>query len=94
MDNNFLVRLTGGSPIRTLLWLLVLSLVVGFVLDTLGFDPFTLVRRLIFDFDRFVERVVALGFGAFSGLLRYLAWGAVVVVPIWLVMRLSGGRAR
>jgi TctA family transporter len=94
MDRNVLARLAGGSPLRTLLWLLTLSLVVGFVLDTIGIDPFSLVRRLVADLDHLIDRVMALGFGAVTGILRYLAWGAVIVVPVWLLMRLGSGRPR
>lgn len=92
MDQNALTRFAGGSPLRTLLWLALLSIVVGFVLETIGLDPFTFVRRLIADFDRFVDWVVHLGFGAVTSLVRYLVWGAVVVVPIWLIVRLSRRR--
>jgi len=89
-----LTRITGGSPLRTLLWLVFLSIVVGFVLETIGLDPFSFVRRLIANFDRFVDWVLHLGFDTFSGLLRYLVWGAVIVVPVWLLMRLSSLRGR
>jgi hypothetical protein len=94
MEQNALARFTGGSPLRTLLWLVFMSIVVGFVLETIGLDPFTFVRRLIGNFDRFVEWVLNLGTGAVVSLLRYLVWGAVIVVPIWLVMRISGNRTR
>ncbi len=92
MDQNALTRFTGGSPLRTLVWLVVLSIVVGFVLDTIGLDPFGFLRRLIANFDRFVDWLVNLGFDAFRNLGRYLVWGAMFVVPIWLVMRLTGRR--
>lgn len=92
MDQNALTRFTGGSPLRTLLWLVVMSIVVGFVLETIGLDPFTFVRRLISGFDRFVDWVVHMGFDAVTSVLRYLVWGAVLVVPIWLIMRLTSRR--
>ena len=92
MEPNALTRLTGGSPLRTLVWLVVMSIVVGFVLDTIGLDPFGFLRRLVADFDRFVDWLVHLGFDAFRNVGRYLVWGAVFVVPIWLVLRLTGRR--
>jgi hypothetical protein len=92
MDQNALTRFTGGSPLRTLVWLVVLSIVVGFVLDTIGLDHFGFLRRLVANFDRFVDWLVNLGFDAVRNLGRYLVWGAVFVVPIWLVMRLTGRR--
>ena len=92
MEQNALTRITGGSPLRTLVWLLVLSIVVGFVLDTIGLDPFGFLRHLIANFDRFVTWIVDLGFDAVRNLVRYLVWGAVFVVPIWLIVRLTGAR--
>jgi len=92
MDQNALVRFTRGSPLRTLVGLVVLSIVVGFVLDTIGLDPFGFLRNLIANFDRFVDWLVHLSFDAFRNLGRYLVWGAVFVVPIWLVLRLTGRR--
>lgn len=92
MPENALTRLTGGSPARTLVWLVFLSIVVGFVLETIGLDPFSFVRHLVYNFDRFIEYVLNLGTGAVMALLRYLVWGAVLVVPIWLVVRLTGAR--
>lgn len=92
MADNVLARVTGGSPLRTLLWLVFLSVVVGFVLETIGLDPFTFVRRLVTNFDRFVDWVWSLGMGAVVALVRYLVWGAVLVVPVWLVIRLTSGR--
>ena len=92
MDQNALTRFTGGSPLRTLLWLVVLSIVVGFVLDTIGLDPFGVLRRLIVNFDRFVDWLYQLGFDAVRNVGRYLVWGAVFVVPVWLVLRLTGAR--
>ena len=92
MDQNALTRFTGGSPMRTLVWLVVLSIVVGFVLETIGLDPFTFVRRLVTNFDRFVDWVMHLGVDAVTNLLRYLVWGAVIVVPVWLILRITGAR--
>ena len=93
MDRNALTRFTGGSPLRTVLWLVFLSIVVGFVLETIGLDPVTFVGRLIGNIDRFVDWVLHLGTDAVMRILRYLLWGAVLVVPIWFVLRLTG-RAR
>lgn len=92
MDSNALTRLTGGSPLRTVLWLVVMSIVVGFVLDTIGLDPLTFVSRLVGNVDRFVEWVLHLGTDAIVRVLRYLMWGAVLVVPVWLILRLTGRR--
>ncbi|MER2607286.1 MAG: DUF6460 domain-containing protein [Siculibacillus sp.] len=92
MDQTPLARLTGGSPLRTVLWLVFLSIVVGFVLETIGLDPLTFVGRLVGNIDRFFEWVLHLGTDAIARVLRYLMWGAVLVVPVWLVLRLTGAR--
>ncbi len=93
MDRTDLTRFTGGSPLRTLLWLAFLSIVVGFVLETIGLDPVTFVGRLIGNIDRFVDWVLRFGTESIMHLLRYLLWGAVLVVPVWVILRLTG-RAR
>lgn len=90
MSDNPLARIAGPSPLRTVLWLVFLSLVVGFVLETIGLDPVTFVGRLIGNIDRLVDWVLHLGTDAVMRLLRYLVWGAVLVVPIWLILRLTG----
>jgi hypothetical protein len=85
-----LTRFSAGSPLRTVLWLVFLSIVVGFVLETIGLDPVTFVGRLIGNIDRFFDWVLHMGTDAIMRMLRYLVWGAVLVVPVWLIMRLTG----
>jgi len=43
MTSNRVACFVGGSPMAVLLRLLVVSFVVGLVLETLGFDPASLV---------------------------------------------------
>lgn len=83
MDRDWLF---GGNPLGVILRLVVLSIVVGIVLSALEITPRDLVWRLRL----FVQRIYDLGFGAVEQVLTYLALGAVVVVPIWLVARLVG----
>jgi hypothetical protein len=77
-----------GSPVSTIVQLVIWSVVVGVVLSALGITPFNLVERL----GLIVRRISDLGFGAFHWAAQYLLLGAVIVVPVWLVMRLFGGR--
>ncbi len=77
-------RLIGGSPGRTFLQLLVLSLVVGMVLSALDLSPWDLVGWV----RDTVARVWNFGFAAIDGVLRDLLIGAAVVIPVWLVLRL------
>ena len=76
-------RFFGGNPLAVLLRLAILSVVVGIVMAALQITPFDLIdkARLIFG------RVYAMGFDAFRWGLGYFVLGAVVVVPIWLIMR-------
>ena len=66
--------------------LVILSIVVGIVLSALNIQPFE-----IFQYLRLLgQRIYNLGFGAIQGAFGYLALGAAVVVPIWLLTRLFG----
>jgi hypothetical protein len=77
-------RFFGGSPLSVILKLLLVSILVGVILSVLGLDPFDLLYSL----ERLVRSIWDLGFGAFNSLWRYLLLGAVIVIPIWLIMRL------
>lgn len=74
----------GGSVVGVLIRLVVLSIVVGLILDTLGITP----ENFFFQINILLRRIYDLGFGAFESVLGYLVLGAMVVVPIWFVARL------
>ncbi|POF34916.1 DUF6460 domain-containing protein [Roseibium marinum] len=91
MSDTGLSRFLGGSPAQVLLRLVFLSFVVGIVLSALNLDPLDLVNMAV----EFVERLWNMGFHAIGRLGGYLLIGAIVVVPIWLVIRImSMGRSR
>jgi hypothetical protein len=73
----------------TALQLVVWSIVVGVVLSALGITPFNLFERL----GLIAARIYDLGFGAVHWIVQYFLLGAVIVVPIWLVIRLVRGRS-
>ena len=81
MDRNTFL---GGSVLGVLVRLVVLSIVVGVVLDALGITPGNILERI----NVLLGRIYDLGFGAIESVLNYLILGAVVVVPVWLVSRL------
>ncbi len=90
MSDRF-ARLLGDSPARLLLRLVILSLVVGVVLAALGVEPYDIVASAL----RFIDRIWSMGFDAVDRVWRYFLLGAVVVVPVWLVLRLLNvGRNR
>jgi hypothetical protein len=68
----------------------VISLLVGLVLSTLGVSPFDIVNGL----ERLLWRIYDSGFETFVWLWRYFLLGAVIVFPIWLIMRVLRIRRR
>ncbi len=84
MSNDTVTKVFGGSPLAGLGALILVSILVGVILSALGLDPFDIVRSL----ERLVRSIWNMGFDAFRWLWRYLLLGAVIVVPIWIVLRL------
>ncbi|TCT06856.1 DUF6460 domain-containing protein [Aquabacter spiritensis] len=85
-DNQF-ARFLGGSPAMVLVRLVVLSVIVGVILAALGLDP----RNLLQSVTEMVRSLYALGFGAVESVWRYFLLGAIVVIPLWLILRLARG---
>jgi len=81
-----LTRLLGGSPGSVLVKLIFLSLLVGAFLALFGLTPPDIIRGV----KNLIDSILDLGFGAVREVLRWLVYGAVIVVPVWLVMRLLG----
>jgi hypothetical protein len=81
-----LTRLLGGSPGSVLVKLIFLSLLVGAFLALFGLTPPDIIRGV----KNLIDGILDLGFGAVREVLRWLVYGAVIVVPVWLVMRLIG----
>ena len=91
MSGQALHRFFGGSPLAVLGRLVFLSLVVGALLMWLDIDPMALLDAL----NRLAQHLWAMGFDAVRQASRYIAAGALIVVPIWFLARLfSFGRAR
>jgi hypothetical protein len=80
MIQNFL----GGSPLSVLVKLIFLSLLVGAFLAFLDVTPFELVNRLM----RAFRSVFGLSFDAVRDIGRWVLYGAIIVVPVWLLVRL------
>ena len=77
-------KLLGGPLLPTLLKLAIASVVVGIVLAVFGIRPIDLWQDFI---DTFV-RVWEMGFDAIRWSGEYFVLGAVVVIPIFIVVRL------
>ena len=85
---NGLTRFLGGSPAAVLVRLLLMSLVVGALLVWLDIRPYEIFRA----FERFFQRIWLMGFDAVRELAAYVVAGALIVVPVWLVLRLMNMR--
>jgi Domain of unknown function (DUF6460) len=83
-DNNYINRFFGGPPLSVIFRLVLLSILIGVILQVLGLDPWNIIESL----RRLVLHVWDMGFDALRWLWRYLLLGAVVVVPIWIIVRL------
>jgi hypothetical protein len=77
-------RFFGGRPLAVLFKLVLLSILVGFILKVLHLDPLNIIES-IQDLFRWLWNM---GFDVFVSLGRYFLLGAVLVVPIWLIVRL------
>ncbi|MBO0757605.1 MAG: hypothetical protein J2P54_17275 [Bradyrhizobiaceae bacterium] len=83
MPNDTITRFLGGQPLAVAGRLVLLSILVGVILAALGLDPRDIVRSL----QELITRVWNMGFDAVRWLWRYFLLGAVLVIPIWFVMR-------
>lgn len=86
MAENSINRFLGGSPGSVLVKLVFLSILVGAFLSLFGLTPPDIVRGL----KHIIDSIVDLGFGAVREIFKYLVYGAVIVVPLWLIARLFG----
>ena len=84
MSNEIMTKVFGGTPLAVLGRLVLLSILVGVILSALGLDPFDIIHSV----ERLIRSIWNMGFDAFRWLWRYFLLGAVIVIPIWLLMRL------
>jgi Family of unknown function (DUF6460) len=78
--NGFL----GGSIPAVAVRLLVVSFVVGLLLAMFGFDPETIYDRFV----AMVDHIIEFGLVDLRHFGRILLTGAMVVIPVWFVLRL------
>jgi len=79
-----ITRFLGGSPIGVFFRLLVLSLLVGAFLMWADIRPAEVWRSAL----HLVDMLWSMGFGAIQAMGDYILAGAIIVVPLWLVIRL------
>jgi hypothetical protein len=82
--DSYVTRFFGGPPLSVIFRLVLLSILIGVILEVLGLDPWNVIDSL----RSLLLRIWDMGFDAVRWLWRYLLVGAALVVPIWLIMRL------
>lgn len=83
-----LERFFGGHPLNVLLKLAFISLLVGLTMAFFGVNPQGVIRGAV----ELVRETFRDGAGMFRSIGGYILTGAVLVVPIWLLIRLSKAR--
>lgn len=73
----------GGHPLAVAIKLALVSILVGVLLSVFGITP----RNFFLMLDRFARFVYDLGFTAVDWVLGYLVLGAMVVIPVWFLIR-------
>lgn len=81
---DYVRRFFGGPPLAVVGRLILLSILVGVILAALGLDPWNIVESV----RRLIMHVWNMGFDAVRWLWQYFLLGAVIVLPIWLLLRL------
>ncbi|MDB5522914.1 MAG: hypothetical protein JWM58_677 [Rhizobium sp.] len=77
-------RFLGDTPMRTIVKLVILCVVVGFVMNMFGFYPADIlfwIRRAFYD-------LWHSGFAALGRVGDYLLLGAAVVIPVFIIIRI------
>lgn len=77
-------RFLGDTPGRTLVKLAIVSFVVGIIMSALNFTPWEVWEA----FRDFVSHLYDLGFEAIWRIAKYFVWGALIVVPVFLLLRI------
>jgi len=83
-----LTRFLGGSPGSVLVRLVFLSLLVGAFLAFFDLTPFTLIDGLI----GWLQSIFDISFDTVRRIGQWILYGAVIVVPLWLLSRLFAKR--
>jgi hypothetical protein len=79
-----LTRFLGDSPLRVIVKLTVISLIVGFLMNVFHWTPWDIYDAL----RDTMARIWNMGWEAIGDFLRYIIFGAMVVVPVFLIIRI------
>lgn len=78
----------GGTPFAVGFRLILASVVVGIVLDTLGIN----FRNFFYRMHDVIHLLYDIGLQSFEWLFHYFLLGAILVVPLWALSRLAKSR--
>ena len=84
MAQDYVQRFFGGPPLAVI-GRILLSILVGVILAAIGLDPWNIIDSV----RRLVWHLWNMGFDAVRWLWQYFLLGAVIVLPIWLLVRLA-----
>ncbi len=88
MTDNNVQKFLGGSPGSVLLKLALLSLLVGALFAAFGLTPWGFINFVRISF----EELIGTGMEAVNKIAGFIVSGAIIVVPIWLLVRFLSGR--
>lgn len=81
-------RFLGDSIGRTIVKLIVVSLIVGFIMAIFGIDPLDLLHGA----RRFILDLWNTGFAALGRVGDYIILGACIVIPAFILLRILSYR--
>jgi hypothetical protein len=84
-QTQFVNRFFGGPPLAVIGRLVLLSILVGVILAAVGLDPWNIIESV----RDLIRHIWNMGFDAVRWIWQYFLLGAVIVVPIWLLIRLA-----
>jgi Family of unknown function (DUF6460) len=84
-DHDYVHKFFGGPPLTVIGRLVLLSILVGVILAAIGLDPWNIIESV----ERLIRHIWNMGFDAVRWLWQYFLLGAVIVLPIWFLVRLS-----
>lgn len=77
-------QILGGSPIGVAIRLILISILVGFILSWLNWNPHDIIDWVV----RTVEWAWRSLFGSVEQAVYYFMLGAAIVVPVFIISRL------
>ena len=83
--HDYVQRFFGGPPLAVVGRLILLSILVGVILAAIGLDPWNIIDSV----RRLIVHIWNMGFDAVRRLWQYFLLGAVIVLPIWFLVRLA-----